>query len=77
MVRLLPVVTGRPLTLSLEILTPADPRLCGGITSFRIEGLTSGAENAAIARRLLADHRIFTVHRTGPARGACVTAPMR
>lgn len=56
----------------IEILTPSDPRLHGGITSFRFSGRTSDADNIAIARRLLDDYRIFSVHRTGPARGACV-----
>ncbi len=53
-------------------MTPADPRLHGGITSFRLAGRTSEADNIAVAKRLLDDHRIFSVHRTGPARGACV-----
>lgn len=56
----------------VEILTPADPRLHGGITSFRLSGRTSVEDNAAIARRLLDEHRIFAVHRDGPAKGACV-----
>lgn len=56
----------------IEILTPADPRLHGGITSFRLAGRTSAADNAAIAKHLLDEHRIFAVHRDGPARGACV-----
>ncbi|MBU0555055.1 MAG: aminotransferase class V-fold PLP-dependent enzyme [Alphaproteobacteria bacterium] len=56
----------------LEILTPTDRRLYGGITSFRFAGRTSVADNKAIAQRLLAEHRIFTVHRDGPAGGACV-----
>jgi len=56
----------------IEILTPNDPRLHGGITSFRLSGKTSEADNIVIAKRLLDDHRIFTVHRSGPARGACV-----
>lgn len=56
----------------IEILTPTDPRLHGGITSFRLSAKTSEADNIAIAKRLLDDYRIFTVHRSGPARGACV-----
>ena len=59
-------------TPGIEILTPADPRLHGGITSFRLTGRTSEADNVAVAKRLLDDHRIFSVHRSGPARGACV-----
>lgn len=56
----------------IEILTPADPRLYGGISSFRFAGRTSVADNVALAKRLLDEHGIFTVHRSGPARGACV-----
>lgn len=59
-------------TPGVEILTPADPRLHGGITSFRLAGRTSEADNAAIAKRLLDEYRIFSVQRAGPARGACV-----
>lgn len=55
-----------------EILTPADPRLTGGLTSFRRRGVTGEKENAALARTLLDRYGIFTVHRTGLARGACV-----
>lgn len=56
----------------LEILTPADPRLHGGMTSFRLTGRGSVQDNVAIARKLLDDHRIFVVHREGPAGGACI-----
>lgn len=59
-------------TQGLEILTPPDPRLHGGITSFRLAGRTSVQDNMAIAKKLLDDHRIFTVHRDGPVAGACV-----
>ena len=56
----------------LSVLTPDDPALHGAITSFRVDGVIDAAANAALAKRLLERHRIFTVHRTGPARGACV-----
>lgn len=56
----------------IEVLTPDDPALHGGITAFRIAGKTSVADNIALAARLLERHRIFTVHRVGPAKGACV-----
>ncbi len=56
----------------LEILTPEDPALHAGITSFRIRGRVRPEENAAIARELLERHRILAVMRPGPARGACV-----
>ncbi len=56
----------------LEILTPNDPALHGGTTAFRIRGRTSVADNIAIAKMLLDEFRIFSVHRTGVARGACI-----
>jgi isopenicillin-N epimerase len=56
----------------LEILTPQDPRLYCGITSFRLPGRTSAAENAAVANDLLDRFGIFTVYRTGVAAGACI-----
>lgn len=56
----------------LDILTPDNPAMHGAITSFRFRGVDSVEANAAIAQRLLDRHRIFTVHRTGAAKGACV-----
>jgi len=56
----------------LEILTPEDRRLHGGITSFRLRDRRSAAENSAVAKDLLDRFGIFTVHRTGVAAGACV-----
>lgn len=56
----------------IEILTPADPRLTCGITSFRLKGQTEAAQNRAIAEQLLKQFNIFTVERSGIARGACV-----
>jgi selenocysteine lyase/cysteine desulfurase len=57
---------------NIEILTPDDPAMYCGMTSFRIAGRTSQADNDAIAADLLSRHRIFTVSRGGVARGACV-----
>lgn len=56
----------------VEILTPDDPGMHGGITAFRIKGITDVAGNARIAQQLLERHNIFTVHRDGAAAGACV-----
>lgn len=56
----------------LQILTPDDDRLHGAITSFRLVGRTSVDDNRAVVARLLDEHRVFTVHRAGPVRGACV-----
>jgi selenocysteine lyase/cysteine desulfurase len=57
---------------NIEILTPDDPSMHGGMTSFRISGRTSHADNDAIVSRLLNSHRIFTVRREGPVGGDCV-----
>ena len=56
----------------IEVLTPDDPALHAGITSFRLAGRVSLADNQALRKQLFETHRIFTVERAGPARGACV-----
>ncbi|MFD0381975.1 aminotransferase class V-fold PLP-dependent enzyme [Streptomyces stramineus] len=56
----------------LEVLTPDDPAMYGAITSFRVTGRTSEADNTAIARYLFDQYKIFTVRRGGPVRGDCV-----
>ena len=56
----------------IEILTPSDPRLTGGITSFRLRGQTSEAQNNALAGELLRRFNIYTVARSGVASGACI-----
>lgn len=61
----------------IDILTPDDPALYGAITAFRLRGRNGTDANAALARYLLDRHRIFTVHRAGPARGACVRVTPR
>ena len=59
-------------TPGIDILTPDDPGLVAAITSFRLGGRTGTAENQAIAQELLERYGIFTVWRTGLARGDCV-----
>ncbi|KPF69814.1 hypothetical protein IP88_11540 [alpha proteobacterium AAP81b] len=56
----------------LEILSPDDPAAHGALTSFRIRGRTSVADNIAITDALLNRFGIMTVHRVGLAAGACV-----
>ena len=56
----------------VEVLTPHDPRLHAGITSFRLTGKTTPEDNIAVSKRLLDEFNIFTVHRVGVAAGACV-----
>jgi len=56
----------------LEIMLGDDPATFGAITSFRINGHTSTADNIAITDRLFNEYNIMTVHRAGLAAGACV-----
>ncbi|MBE9372836.1 aminotransferase class V-fold PLP-dependent enzyme [Saccharopolyspora sp. HNM0983] len=57
---------------NVEVLTPPDPAMHGGITGFRITGHTTEEANEAIANDLLDRHGIFVVPKDGPDRGACV-----
>jgi selenocysteine lyase/cysteine desulfurase len=56
----------------VEVLTPEVPGMYGAITAFRLRGRTSHDDNVALAKALLDQHRIFTVHRDGLASGSCV-----
>jgi selenocysteine lyase/cysteine desulfurase len=56
----------------VDILTPDDPALVGAITSFRLRGDGDARRNAEIARTLVDEFGIFTVARSGLARGDCV-----
>ncbi|MFZ5747555.1 MAG: aminotransferase class V-fold PLP-dependent enzyme [Pseudomonadota bacterium] len=58
----------------VEVLTPDDARMHGSITSFRLAGRGSAEENAALAKTLVDRFGIFTVLRTGVAKGACIRA---
>lgn len=62
-------VRGMP---GIEVLTPNDPALHAGITSFRLTGQTTPAQAAAVKKALFETHKIFTVERVGPAKGACI-----
>ena len=53
----------------VDILTPDDAALVGAITSFRIRGNGDRAANAALARRLQEAFGVFTVARSGIAKG--------
>lgn len=57
---------------AIQILTPDDPQMHGGITSLRLAGRTSDADNRALAAQLLDRFGIFTVFRDGVAAGSCV-----
>lgn len=56
----------------IQVLTPNDPGLHAGITSFRLTGKISQAENLALKARLFERYRIFTVERVGVAQGGCI-----
>jgi selenocysteine lyase/cysteine desulfurase len=56
----------------IEVLAVADPRLASAISSFRLRGQTSVAQNVVLSQRLLREHRVFAVMRDGLAGGACV-----
>lgn len=56
----------------LEIMVGDDPQTFGAITSFRIAGHVSVADNIAVTDTLFDRYRIMTVHRSGLADGACV-----
>ena len=56
----------------VQVLTPNDPAMHAGLTSFRIKGVVSEADNVALRKVLLDRYRIMTVERAGPWRGACI-----
>ena len=56
----------------VEVLTPNDPDLHAGITSFRFKGQGGAEQVLAVKKALWERYRIFTVERFGPAKGACV-----
>jgi selenocysteine lyase/cysteine desulfurase len=56
----------------IDILTPDVPGSYGAITSFRLTGKVSKADNIAVANELREKHAIFTVRRGGVAAGNCV-----
>ncbi len=58
--------------LRLQVLTPDEPGLYAGITSFRLHDRRTPDANVSLAATLLDEFGIFTVARTGLASGACV-----
>ncbi|WP_342359499.1 aminotransferase class V-fold PLP-dependent enzyme [Terrarubrum flagellatum] len=57
---------------NLEILTPDDPSMAAGITSFRFAGKTTADANNAIVNALRDQHGIMTVRRAGIAKGHAI-----
>lgn len=56
----------------VQVLTPNDPALHAGITSFRIKDKGRPEDVLALKKALFDRHRLFTVERFGPAKGACI-----
>lgn len=56
----------------IEVLTPDEPEMVAGITSFRLKGRTTRQEVERIVDELLTKHGIFTARRTGLERGDCI-----
>jgi selenocysteine lyase/cysteine desulfurase len=56
----------------MNILTPDTPGSYGALTSFRLTGKVTKADNVAIANELRDKYKIFTVRRGGVAAGNCV-----
>ena len=56
----------------IDVLTPDDPGMAAGITSFRLHGRTSRQDNDRIVEELLTRHGIFTARRSGLEKGDCV-----
>ena len=57
---------------NIEILTPDEPGMYAGITSFRFSGKTSSADNTAIVTELRDKFGILTVRRSGVSKGNCI-----
>jgi selenocysteine lyase/cysteine desulfurase len=56
----------------IEILTPDELGLYGAITSFRLAGKTSKADNEAVVAKLRDGFKVHTVRRAGVAKGQCI-----
>lgn len=56
----------------VEVLTPDDPTMSAGITSFRLKGRVDAAANNALVASLRDKHRIMTVRRGGIANGHAI-----
>lgn len=56
----------------LTVLTPNAPEMVAGLTSFRLDGVTSTEANNALMKRLATEYGVLTTRRTGPAAGDCI-----
>jgi selenocysteine lyase/cysteine desulfurase len=56
----------------IEILTPDEPGMSGALTSFRLAGKGTKADNDAIVATLRDRFKVLTVRRGGVAKGHCI-----
>ena len=56
----------------VQVLTPEGPGMSAGITSFRLRGRTTPADNDRVVETLLSKHGIFTRRSAGVDRGNCI-----
>ena len=56
----------------LTVLAPDDKNMVAGITSFRLDGVTTSKANDALMKHLADKFGILTVRRSGPAAGDCI-----
>ncbi len=56
----------------LRILTPDDPKMVAGLTSFRLDGVVTTKANDGLMKHLAEKFGILTVRRTGPDAGDCI-----
>ena len=57
---------------NIEVLTPDEPGMSAGITSFRVKGKGSKDQNNALVVALRDKHKVLTVRRAGIAMGQCI-----
>jgi selenocysteine lyase/cysteine desulfurase len=57
---------------NIEVLTPDEPGLAAGITSFRVRTKGSREDNNALVAALRDRHKVLTVRRDGVTKGQCI-----
>ena len=57
---------------NIEVLTPDEPGLAAGITSFRVRTKGSREDNNALVTALRDRHKVLTVRRDGVTKGQCI-----
>ena len=57
---------------SLTVLTPDEKNMVAGLTSFRLDGVTTTKANDALQKHLADKFGVLTIRRTGPGAGDCI-----